>query len=122
MNINDSTKAKFLCDAILEIQNIIEKLGGNKETFLTYAGIGDFILTSTNIESRNYTFGKLIGENQDIDSYLKKTTVEGLENLENIYIFLQNHHITSPIINILFDIIYLHKDKNLIVKYLLNNQ
>lgn len=120
MNINESTIAKFLKDSIMEIQYIIEHLNGNKETFLTYAGFGDFILTTTNTKSRNYTFGKLIGENKDYKSYMKNTTVEGLENLNGIKNLLNIKKIDSKIINILYEIIYLNKDKNILINYLNN--
>lgn len=118
MNINSSTKTKFFIDASNEVKTIVEKLGGNKETFNLYAGIGDFLLTTTNLKSRNYTFGTLIGNNQDYENYKNNTTVEGVENLDGIYNLLKSKQINSKIIDILYEIIYLHKNKNLLLDYL----
>lgn len=120
MNINTSTIAKYLKDSIKEIQILIEKLNGNKVSFLTYAGFGDFILTTTNTKSRNYTFGKLIGENNDYKTYKDKTTIEGLDNLNGIYKLLQSKNINSNIINVLYQIVYLEKDKSILLDYLIN--
>ncbi|MBR3660592.1 MAG: NAD(P)-binding domain-containing protein [Bacilli bacterium] len=122
MNINPSTICKFLKDASLEMQTIITNLGGYKETFLTYAGIGDYILTATSKNSRNYTFGFLIGSNDDFTSYMKNTTIEGLENLDGMYLMLKTKNIESKIINILYEIIYLKEDKNLLLNYLKNKE
>lgn len=118
MNINSSTKTKFFIDSSNEVKTIVEKLGGNKETFNLYAGIGDFLLTTTNLKSRNYTFGTLIGNNQDYENYKNNTTVEGVENLDGIYNLLKSKQINSKIIDILYEIIYLHKNKNLLLDYL----
>ena len=122
MNINNSTIIKFLIDTSKEIQLIIELFKGDKNTFYTYAGIGDFILTTTNNKSRNYTFGSLIGEDKDYKSYIEETTIEGLENLDRMYNFLKNNNFNSNIITLLYDIIYLSKDKSLILKYLENKE
>ena len=118
MNINNSTKVKYLKDTSIEIQNIILNLNGDKNTFNTYSGIGDFILTTTNTKSRNYTFGALLGQNKDYTSYIQTTTIEGLENLKCIYYYLKNRNIKVKIIDTLYDIIYLKKDKNLLIDYL----
>lgn len=120
MNINSSTIAKYLKDTSLEIEKIIVQLNGFKDTFSTYGGFGDFILTTTNNKSRNYTFGQLIGENKDYKNYMKTTTIEGLENLNGIYNLLNSKNINSKIIDILYQIVYLSKDKNILINYLKN--
>ena len=120
LGVNSSTNAKFLTDASKDIQIIINHFGGNPETFTSYAGIGDLILTCTSIKSRNYTFGKLIGEGKDFKTYQETTTIEGLENLDTIYSLFKKEGITSSLIDILYDIIYLNKPKEIIYDYLNN--
>lgn len=118
MKSTNSTNCKFLVDASHEIQKIIEKFNGNNLTFYTYAGLGDLILTCSSTDSRNYTFGYLIGSNQDFISYKNNTTVEGVENLKTVYEMLKDRKINSKIINILYDIIYHNKSIKLIEEYL----
>ncbi len=120
--ITNSTNAKFLMDASYEIRNIITAFGGDKHTFSTYAGMGDLILTCTSTKSRNYTFGKLIGENGDFKTYGKNTTTEGLENLNTIYELLKKKDIYSEIVDILYKIIYLNQPKELVLEYLKNKK
>lgn len=118
MEINSSTKAKFMVDASKEIMEIITKLNGKKETFYTYAGLGDLLLTATSTESRNYTFGLLIGMNKDFKDYLNKTTVEGVESLRTTKIILEKNNLNSEIIDILDDIVNNCKDKKIILDFL----
>ena len=118
MNLNTSTISKFLIDTSREIQEIIKKCNGNPNTFYTYAGIGDYLLTTTSINSRNFTFGLLIGQDKDYLEYQEKTTIEGLENLTCLYNFLKRKNIHYPLINILYDIIYNNIDKNILIDYI----
>ena len=118
LNITYSTNAKFLMDASYEIRRIIKEFGGDKHTFSTYAGMGDLILTCTSVQSRNYTFGKLIGEGADFKSYQENTTIEGLENLDTMYELLKEKGIESEVIDILYKIVYQSQPKELVFEFL----
>ena len=118
MHVNSSTKAKFMVDASKQIIEIIEKLKGKKETFYTYAGLGDLLLTATSAESRNFTFGLLIGMDKDFKTYLEETTVEGVESLKTTKIILEKNNLNSKIIDILDDVVNNCKDKNIILDFL----
>ena len=54
MGYSDSTKAMFITEALHDIKSLIKAFGGNEKTILSYAGVGDLILTTTSIKSRNY--------------------------------------------------------------------
>lgn len=118
INANSSTRAKFIVEASYDIQNTIELLGGKKETFYSYAGLGDLILTATSVESRNYTFGKLIGENKDFKTYQKNTTVEGIDSLKNIKKMLDKKNLNSKIVDILYKVIFENESKDIILTFL----
>ena len=61
MGYSDSTKAMFITESLHDIKSLIKELGGCEKTILSYAGVGDLILTTTSIKSRNYKLGYLIG-------------------------------------------------------------
>ena len=107
LGANDSTTAMLLTEAIHDMKEIIDAFKGDKKTVLSFAGFGDLILTCTSVKSRNYSFGKLIGEGrtkQELDEYLKNTTVEGFYTLESIYKLLKNKKVSIPIIDLIYDI------------------
>ena len=122
MNINPSTITKFLYDASLDIKDIIKKLDKDINTFYTYAGFGDYLLTTTSNESRNYTFGYLIGKNENYDDYKNKTTIEGLDNLDTIINYLNSKNIKFNLLNLLNYIINKKQNKEELINYLKNKE
>lgn len=121
MGYPESTKSMFITKALNDIVELIYEMGGNKKTILTYAGIGDLLLTCNSIKSRNYSFGKMIGEKRDkkeIEKYKADTTIEGLYTLKSIYDLIHDKKIKMPIINTIYDIIYKDKDICLLEDYL----
>ena len=104
----ESTQAMFITESLNDIKELISKLGGDKDTILTFAGFGDLLLTATSTKSRNYTYGTLIGKKLpefEIDSYVKNTTIEGLYTIKSIYKLLKHRKVRIPIINLIYDII-----------------
>ena len=121
MGYPDSTKSMFITKSLNDIVNLIYEMGGNKRTILTYAGIGDLLLTCNSVKSRNYSFGIMFGQNVDkkiIDEYKESTTIEGLYTLKSIYDLINIKKIKIPIINIIYDIVYNNKDIKLLENYL----
>ena len=121
MGYPESTKCMFITKSLNDIVELIYEMGGNKKTILTYAGIGDLLLTCNSLKSRNYSFGRMIGEkvsNEELESYIKNTTIEGLYTLKSIYDLIHSKKIKMPIINIIYDIVYNHKDIKLLEDYL----
>lgn len=116
----ESTRFLFLTKAIYEINTLIKELNGNKDTIMSYAGIDDIMMTCTSSKSRNYTLGKLIGEDrkEEINNYKKTTTIEGLGTSKSIYNLLLSKNINLPIISIIYDILYDNKDYNSLIQYL----
>ena len=121
MGYPESTKCMFITKSLNDIVNLIYQMGGNKKTILTYAGIGDLLLTCNSVKSRNYSFGKMIGQNisyDEINNYKETTTMEGLYTLKSIYDLINRKKIKMPIINIIYDIVYNNKDISLLEEYL----
>lgn len=120
-----STSSMFITESLHDIKALIKALGGNKNTILSFAGFGDLLLTCTSPKSRNYTLGKLIGEGkskEEIDLYIKSTTIEGLYTLYSIKKLLRNKKIKMPIINLIYDIIVNDKDVNELSKFLIEKE
>ena len=121
MNVTDSTKALFLTEALNDIKEIIDVLGGNKKTILSFAGFGDILMTCSSPNSRNFTFGKILGsgQNEEARYYRETTTVEGLYTLKSIHKLLTDTNANIPIIDLIYEIVYNGKEKEEMLKFLI---
>ena len=98
----------FITESLNDIKELISKLGGDRDTILTFAGFGDLLLTATSKKSRNFSFGILLGKKlpqSEIDEYVNNTTIEGLYTIKSIYKLLKHRKVRIPIINLIYDII-----------------
>ena len=124
LGYSESTLAFLINESLHEIKHLIDGLGGKKYTILSYAGVGDLLLTCTSTKSRNYSFGYLVGSTKDkekADEFLKTHTVEGFYALSSIHKLAEEKGINVPIINIIYDIIMNGADPNTLMKFLVEN-
>lgn len=122
MNMTESTKAMFLTESLHDIKSLIKGLGSDGDTVLTYAGFGDLLLTATSEKSRNYTLGYMIGSKrkvEEINNYIKTTTVEGLYTLKSIKELVKDKDVDMPIINLIEQIIYHGKNPKELINFLI---
>lgn len=107
MKQTETTKALFYQKAAIELAYLIETLGGKKETAYSLAGIGDLILTCTSNKSRNFTLGYYLAtkSKEEINTYIKETTVEGYHTLLSIHKLCTQKEIILPLVNTIYDII-----------------
>lgn len=123
LKVSESTKALFLTESLNDIRKLIKKLGGNEKTILSFAGFGDIILTCTSATSRNYSYGKLIGEKNPvskINNYLKNNTVEGIYTLESIYQLTKSKRIKYPFLDLIYKVVSGKLSPEEILKFLIN--
>ncbi len=123
MGASSSTKAMFITESLHDIKELIDSLGGDKKTILSFAGFGDLLLTCTSEQSRNFKYGKLIGSKTDkkiIDDYVKNTTIEGLYTLKSIYKLLNDKKVNMPIIDLVYNIILKNDDCNKLFDFLIS--
>lgn len=121
MQLPISTNSLLITTALKDIRTIIKALDGSEETLLELAGIGDIILTCTSPKSRNFSFGVLIGENDNkevIHKYVQNNTVEGLDGLSNINKIVDNLDIYTPFLKLMYEIIFENKTKNDLIMFL----
>ena len=125
MGYPESTQAMFITESLHDIKELINKLGGEKKTILSFAGFGDLLLTTTSKKSRNFTYGYMLGKKQSkesIDHYVKTTTIEGLYTIQSIYKLLKNKKVKIPIINLIYDIIENRKKVEALPQFLIEKK
>lgn len=122
LGYSESTQAFLINESLHDMKNIIHALGGKKKTILSFAGIGDLLLTCSSTKSRNYSFGYVIGSTKDkykIEEYLNNNTVEGYYTLNSIYKMLQKKGIEIPLITLINDIVCNGTDPSDLAEFLI---
>ena len=107
LGYSESTRSFLITESLHDIKELIKGLGGNKKTILSYAGVGDLLLTSTSVKSRNYSYGILLGKKDftAAQKYLEENTVEGYYTLKSIYTLLRRKKIKMPVIDLIYSIV-----------------
>lgn len=123
LGYHESTRCFLITEALHDIKELIKKLGCNPKTILSFAGIGDLMLTCSSPKSRNYQFGVILGQKKskkEIDKYLKENTTEGYYTLFSIKKLTKNRKIKMPIIDIIYDIVVNNKNPEILPEFLIN--
>ncbi len=122
LNFPESTLAFYLTEVINALRHLLTNLKLNPDVVLSYAGIGDLLLTCTSPKSRNFKYGELIGEKkspQELAEYLTHNTTEGYYTLLSMKKFLQKNNTHLPLIDIIYDIVINHQNPDTLTKFLL---
>ncbi len=98
-----NTRALFFTMVVNEYRKIIIMLGGNAETVISVAGIGDLFLTCNSQQSRNMKFGYQIGMTHSIDTHGK--TVEGINVARSLCQIAEDREMHLPICNCIVRVI-----------------
>ncbi len=104
--------AALLTRGLAEMVRIGVALGADAKTFMGLTGIGDLIVTGTSTLSRNFSFGTILGKSKNVASVMAENnkTVEGVFACKIIKekLLELNFEIQTPIIDALYNILYLH--------------
>lgn len=125
LGYSESTQAFLINESLHDIKNLIKFLKGKPKTILSFAGVGDLLMTSMSKKSRNYSFGYVIGSAKDqkeVDDYLNSTTVEGFHTLKTIIKLLDARNIDIPLIYLIDDIVKGNKDPHALADFLISKK
>ena len=125
LGYSNSTQSFLINESLHDIKDIIKIFGGKPKTILSFAGVGDLMLTCTSTKSRNFSFGVIVGSTKDqnkINEYLATHTVEGYNTLEIVYKMLQKKGIEIELITTIYDIVYNGVDANTLATFLVTKK
>ena len=124
LGYKESTRSFLITESLHDIKELINALGGNKKTILSFAGVGDLLLTATSEKSRNYSYGMMLGENafDDAEKFLNNYTVEGYYTLKSIYDLIKRRKVSMPVIDVIYDIVINNDDPKKLVEFLMKKQ
>lgn len=108
LGFGTNTRCALITRGLAEMADLCESLGGERESVMNFAGVGDLILTCTDDQSRNRRFGLAIGGGADADAALKKIgqSVEGYYNANQLFELATKNQVNMPIAAQVYRILY----------------
>ncbi len=98
-----NTLAVYLTRGMKELSIFNKFMGGEEKTIYGLTGLGDLILTATDTNSRNYTFGmNFVKGKKDTQNI----TLEGLTALKIVEDIRRKNNLSLPIQEALYNVIY----------------
>ncbi|QQS54641.1 MAG: NAD(P)-dependent glycerol-3-phosphate dehydrogenase [Candidatus Competibacteraceae bacterium] len=94
-----NARAALITRGLAELVRLGVAVGGQRETFMGLAGIGDLVLTCTDDQSRNRRFGLAIGrgDSAEMASAAIGQVVEGAATVREILRLARRHGVELPI-------------------------
>lgn len=105
LDINDNARFALFTKSYVETKDIIEALGGMRDTVDNYCGFGDIITASTLSVSRNHTLGVLYGQGIVIDEQSSGILFEGKNTAIILKKICETHSINSLTVDFVYDVI-----------------
>lgn len=102
-----NARSALMTRGLAEMVRLGLALGGQLETFMGLAGVGDLILTCTDNQSRNRRFGIALGQGQSISAACAAIgqVVEGIQATEQIHLLAKGLGIEMPITDTVYQVL-----------------
>lgn len=112
LGFGDNSKAALITRAIAEVRRLGVACGAQAETFTGLSGLGDLTVTCFSRLSRNRGFGERLGKGEKLADVLAGmvAVAEGHPTARSAYELAQKHHVTTPIIDEVYQMLYEGKD------------
>ncbi len=94
-----NTRAALITRGLAEMVRLGLAVGGQRETFMGLAGVGDLVLTCTDDQSRNRRFGLAIGRGETVEAALAAIgqVVEGAVTAREALLLARRLRVEMPI-------------------------
>ncbi|HEY8909944.1 MAG TPA: NAD(P)H-dependent glycerol-3-phosphate dehydrogenase [Desulfosporosinus sp.] len=121
LGFGDNTKAALMTRGLAEIARLGVALGGHPLTFTGLSGVGDLIVTCTSLHSRNRRAGVALGQGKPLETVLKEVgmVVEGVRATRIAYQLSLEKHISMPITEQAYKVLFEGADPNVAVSELM---
>jgi glycerol-3-phosphate dehydrogenase (NAD(P)+) len=124
LGLGANARSALLTRGLAELARLLAALGGQAQTLMSLAGIGDVILTCTTDQSRNRRFGLLIGEGRSTDEAINQIgqVVEGYYNVAQLYQLSQRYSVDMPIVAAVHAVLQGHQSPSVAAAALMARQ
>lgn len=103
-----NARAALITRGLSEVMRLGVALGGQRETLMGLAGLGDLVLTCTDDQSRNRRFGLALGRGEDMAAARRSIAqvIEGTSAAQEAWRLAQTLGIEMPITEQVYQVLY----------------
>ncbi len=103
-----NTRSLMITRGLAEMMRLTEALGGQGETMMGLAGIGDLVLTCTDNQSRNRRMGLALAKGKTVEQAQQEIgqVVEGVRVAAEVWRLAQQHQVEMPICEQIYRILH----------------
>lgn len=107
LGLGQNAAAALVTRGLCEIQRIGTYFGANPITFTGLSGLGDMLLTSTSLDSRNTKLGYNLARGASLEQALQQSSgvAEGVRTVESLY-KARTNDMHLPLVTILYRILF----------------
>jgi len=108
LNFGANARTALITRGLAEIMRLGDALGGQRDTFMGLAGLGDLVLTCTDNQSRNRRLGLALGRGELLEDALAaiKQVVEGVQTAREVNELAVSRGVDMPITHEVYRILY----------------
>lgn len=108
LGYNHNTRAAMITRGITEMLRFGKVFNARPETFYSFSGMGDLILTTTSDLSRNKTFGMTIAKGKKPKEIIEsqRSVVEGYKTTKAAHNLAKKYHIRTRLFDGIYQILY----------------
>lgn len=119
-----NTRAALITRGLAEMMRLGVHLGGQPETFMGLAGLGDLVLTCTDDQSRNRRVGLALGKGVALDEAIRTIgqAVEGVKSAPEIFGLAQELGVEMPITEQVYRVVHEGESAHEAVKALMQRE
>ena len=106
--LGDNAKAGLISRALVEMRRFVVAFGANEDTIYGLTGVGDLVVTTTSMHSRNFQAGYRLATGKYLEETISSMTmvVEGARTVVAAYQYARANNIETPIIDAVYDVLY----------------
>jgi len=108
LNFGANSRAALVTRGLAEMMRLGVALGGQRETFMGLAGLGDLVLTCTDNQSRNRRMGLALAAGQSLQAAQQSIgqVVEGVVAAREVRQLAQRVNVDMPIVEQVYMVLY----------------
>lgn len=124
LGYGDNAKAALMTRGLAEISRLGLAFGANPLTFIGLSGVGDLIVTGTSKNSRNWRAGYELGLGKSLTQVETEMgmVIEGVATTKAATELAAQRHVSMPITEAIYQVLYENKDINQAIKELMRRE